>query len=105
MSLTYDDVEPFFGIRIETAEAVTFGVLKIKWSDDVTGIVDLRPMIARGDAFAVLKRDGERFNAVQVSEGGHAVYWLDDDGTELDFGADQTRAWSEKQAALIALAS
>ena len=104
MNLTYEDVEPFFGIKVTKAEAVTFGVLKIVWSDGVTGIVDLRPVIRRSEAFAILRDRPERFDDVHVEEAGHSVFWLSDDGNEIDLGADQLRAWSEKQAALIALA-
>ncbi len=105
MKLSFEDVEPYFGIRITSAEAVTHGVVKITWSDAVTGIVDLRPILARGDIFKDLRDDPDVFDAVQVEAHGHGVFWQASDGTLVDFGADQMRAWSEKQAALIALAS
>jgi hypothetical protein len=83
--------------RIISAEPVIHGVLKIEWDDRYTGIVDLRPVIARGKIFTYLQ-DPENFRKVQVGEYGHAIYWVNESGEEIDFGADSLRQRAERQA-------
>jgi Protein of unknown function (DUF2442) len=90
--------------QILTAEAVIHGVLKVVWSDGYEGVVDLRPLIARGQIFSYLAVP-ENFAAVAVAEYGHSIYWVNERGEEIDLGADSLRAKAEKQAALLALAS
>lgn len=90
--------------RIVSAEPVIHGVLKIVWNDRYTGLVDLRPTIARGRIFTYLQKPGN-FQKVRVTEYGHSIEWLNEKGEQIDFGADSLRATAEKQAALIALAS
>jgi Protein of unknown function (DUF2442) len=77
--------------RIAFAEPVTHGVLRIVWDDGYEGIVDLRPTIARGKIFAYLQKP-ENFSRVRLSEFGHSVEWTNDDGDQIDFGADTLRS-------------
>ncbi len=90
--------------RIVSAEAVIHGVLKIVWNDGYAGVVDMRPTIARGRIFTYL-RNPDNFRRVQVSEYGHSIEWIDDDGLEIDFGADTLRLKAENQAKLNKIAS
>ena len=89
--------------RIDSAEPVIYGVLKIVWNDGFEGVVDLRPVIADGEVFEYL-RNPDNFSKVAVSEYGHSIFWIDDTGYEIDFGADQLREDAEKQAELHRLA-
>jgi hypothetical protein len=91
--------------RIVSATPVLHGVLKIVWDDGYTGLVDMRPILARGKVFTRLQ-DPKTFDAVRVSEFGHSIEWpAEGDGPLLDFAANTLRDTSERQAALIALAS
>jgi hypothetical protein len=90
-------------LRVAAAEPVLPGVVKLRWSDGYEGFVDLRPIIKDGEIFAPL-RDPDRFMRVQIEEHGHGIFWLDDDGDEIDFGCDRLRELSERQAALLDLA-
>jgi len=90
--------------RITSAEPVIHGVLKIVWDDGYEGIVDLRPTIARGKVFTYL-RTPANFKKVSVTEYGHSILWLDDEGYEIDFGADTLRTKAENQARLNEVAS
>jgi hypothetical protein len=83
--------------RIVLAEPVIHGVLKIVWNDGYEGIVDLRPTIARGKIFTHLQKP-RNFSRVLVSEFGHSVEWMDEDGDQIDFGADALRSKAESQA-------
>ena len=47
-------------------------MLKIKFDDGYEGVVDLRPLIAKGKVFAWLSAP-ERFAALKVDEFGHSV--------------------------------
>lgn len=90
--------------RIVLAEPVIHGVLKIVWNDGYEGIVDLRPTIARGKVFTRLQ-NARNFSKVRVSEFGHSVEWVDEDGDQIDFGADTLRSKAENQARLNEVAS
>ena len=85
--------------RIASAEPVIHGVLKVKWTDGYTGIVDLRPVIERGKIFTYLQ-DPNNFQKVKVGENGHAIFWINERGEEIDFGSDSLRQRAEKQADL-----
>lgn len=85
--------------RIVSAEPVIHGVLKIRWNDGYDGVVDLRPILERGEAFTHLQ-DPDRFREVHVGEYGHAVFWINDRGEEIDFGADALRRRAVEQAEL-----
>ena len=85
--------------RIVSVEPVIHGVLKIVWTDKYEGVVDLRPTIDRGKAFAYLKNP-KNFKKVRMDEYGHSISWVDEEGQEIDFGADSLRAKAENQAKL-----
>jgi len=87
--------------RITSAEPVIFGVLKIGWNDGYMGLVDLRPVIARGQIFTYLQQP-ENFLKFQIGEYGHGIVWINEQGDEIDFGADSLRQRAEQQAALLA---
>ena len=90
--------------RIVSAEPVIHGVLKIVWNDGYEGIVDMRPTIARGKIFSYLQKP-KNFKKLRVSEYGHSVEWTNEDGEEIDFGADTLRRKAENQARLNEVAS
>jgi hypothetical protein len=92
-------------IRMKSVEAILYGVVKIAWTDGFEAIVDLRPVLSEGEMFEFLRRSPDRFSEVRLSEFGHSIYWLDDDGDEIDFGADSLRRRAERQAAILRLAS
>jgi hypothetical protein len=88
--------------RIKLVEPVICGVLKLVFTDGYEGVVDLRPLIAKGEIFAWLQ-DPEHFAAVQMDEYGHSIFWVDDTGYEIDLGADSLRRDCERQAQMHTL--
>jgi hypothetical protein len=90
-------------LHLTHVATVLHGVLKLAWDDGYEGVVDLRPIIAEGEIFEPL-RDPQRFSTVQLSDFGHSIFWLDDEGDEVDFGCDRLRELAERQAALLKLA-
>ena len=91
-------------IAMHSAEPVLFGVVKIIWKDGFAGIVDLRPMLAKGEMFNFLRVNPVRFDDLKLEEYGHTIFWLDDDSEEIEFGSDSLRRRAERQAALLELA-
>jgi hypothetical protein len=85
--------------RIVTAEPVIHSVLKLVFAGGYQGVVDLRPIIARGRIFKWLQKP-KNFSKVQLEAHGHHIYWIDDKGREIDLGADGLRRDAEKQAEL-----
>ena len=85
--------------RMVSVSPVIHGVLKIVWTDGYEGVVDLRPLLARGKIFTYLQTP-ENFEKVRLEEYGHHIYWLDDKGYEIDLSADSLRRDAEKQAEL-----
>jgi hypothetical protein len=85
--------------RITNVEHVIHGVLKIVWNDGYEGVVDLRPVIDRGKIFTYLQ-SAENFKKFKLDEYGHSIEWINDDGHEIDFGADNLRRKAENQAKL-----
>jgi len=83
--------------RIVSAEVVIHGVVKLVYDDGYEGVVDLRPFIARGRIFTYLQSP-ENFKRMQIEEYGHHIFWIDDAGDEIDFGADSLRRDSQRQA-------
>jgi Protein of unknown function (DUF2442) len=83
--------------RVASVEAVIHGVLKLKFLDGYEGVLDLRPFIAGGQIFEWI-RNAENFQKVQLEEYGHSVFWINDEGYEIDFGADGLRRDCERQA-------
>jgi Protein of unknown function (DUF2442) len=92
-------------VRMQSVEPIVSGVLKITWQDGFIGVVDVRSVLARGDMFAFLRNDPNRFNAVSLEEYGYKIFWLDDDGDEIDFGSQSLRDRAERQAEILRLAS
>ncbi|MGD0641299.1 MAG: DUF2442 domain-containing protein [Roseiarcus sp.] len=82
---------------IVDAQTVIHGVLKVAFDDGYVGVVDLRPLIAKGKVFSWLSVPSH-FAAVRVDEFGHSVSWLDDQGYSIDFSADSIRRDAERQA-------
>jgi hypothetical protein len=85
--------------RIISAEPVIHGVLKLVFNDGYEGVIDLRPLIARGRVFTWLQKQ-KNFQKVQIEEHGHHIFWTNDKGQEIDLGADSLRRDAEKQAEL-----
>ena len=92
-------------IAMHSAEPVIFGVVKIVWKDGFAGIVDLRPILAKGEMFNFLRVNPARFDDLKLEDYGHNIFWLDDDNYEIDFGSDSLRCRTERQARLLYLAS
>ena len=89
-------------LRIVSAEPVIHGVLKVVWTDGYEGVVDLRPVIAQGGIFSYLKKP-KAFAKVQLEEYGHWIFWVNEKGEDIDFGADGLRETAEKQAQMHSL--
>ena len=89
--------------RIVAAEIIMQGVLKIEWNDQFEGVVDLRPVIARGGMFDHLKAPAQ-FRVFEIGEHGHALIWRNSAGQEIDFGSGSLRKCAETQAELHRLA-
>jgi hypothetical protein len=83
--------------RIVDAQPVIHGVLKVSFDDGYVGVVDLRPLIAKGRVFSWLSAPTQ-FAAVKVDDFGHSVSWLDDQGYSIDLSADSIRRDAERQA-------
>jgi hypothetical protein len=83
--------------RIVDAQPVIHGVLKVAFDDGYVGVVDLRPLIAKGKVFSWLSAPS-RFSDVKVDEFGHSLSWLDDQGYAIDLSADSIRRDAERQA-------
>jgi hypothetical protein len=92
-------------VAMQSAEPVIFGVVKIVWKDGFAGIVDLRPLFTKGAMFEFLRANPIRFDDLKLEEHGHKIFWLDDQGDEIDFGSDSLRQRAERQAGLLHLAS
>jgi hypothetical protein len=91
--------------RMKSVEPVLYGVLKIAWLDGYQGVVDLRSLLADGEIFEFLRKTPERFNEVKLEGYGHTVFWIDDEGDEIDLGSDSLRRRAERQAEILRLAS
>jgi hypothetical protein len=92
-------------VAMHSAEPVIFGVVKIVWTDGFAGVVDLRPLLAKGEMFEFLRVNPARFDDLKLEEHGHKIFWLDDQGDEIDFGSGSLRQRAERQAGLLHLAS
>jgi hypothetical protein len=55
--------------------------------------------------FEFLRVSPARFDDLKLEEHGHKIFWLDDQGDEIDFGSDSLRQRAERQAGLLHLAS
>lgn len=83
--------------RVASVEPVIHGVLKLVSLDGYEGVIDLRPVLAKGKVFTWLQ-DIEHFRTVRVDEYGHAISWTVDRGYQIDFGEDSLRCDCERQA-------
>jgi hypothetical protein len=92
-------------IAMHSAEPVIFGVIKIIWQDGFAGIVDLRPVLAKGEMFEFLRTNPARFYDLKLEDYGHNIFWLGGDNDEVEFGSDSLRQRAERQASLLYLAS
>ena len=92
-------------VAMHSAEPVIFGVVKIVWEDGFAGVVDLRPLLAKGEMFEFLRASPARFDGLKLEEHGYKIFWVDDQGDEIDFGSDSLRQRAERQAGLLHLAS
>jgi hypothetical protein len=79
------------------AEPVIHGVLKVAFDDGFEGVVDLRPLIAKGKVFAWLATPAH-FASLQIDEHGHSISWTDSTGYVIDLSADSLRRDAERQA-------
>jgi hypothetical protein len=91
-------------IATHSAEPVMFCVIKTVWKDGFAGIVDLRPILAKGEMFNFLRVNPTRFDDLKLEDYGHYIFWLDDNNYEIDFGSDSLRQRAERQARLLHLA-
>jgi hypothetical protein len=91
-------------IAMHSAEAVVFGVVKIVWKDGFAGIVDLRPILAKGEMFNFLRVDPARFDDLKLEDDGHTIFWLNDDSDAIEFGSDALRQRAERKAGVLHLA-
>lgn len=91
--------------RMKLVEPVLFGVVKIEWLDGYEAVVDLRPVLSKGEMFKFLRTAPERFRTVTLDQNGHSIFWVDDDGDEIDFGSESLRLRAERQAELLSQAS
>jgi len=82
--------------RIRSVAPVIHGVLKLTFLDGYEGVVDLRPLIAKGKIFAWLQEPAN-FEKVRLDEYGHSISWVDASGYEIDLGADSLRRDCERQ--------
>ena len=83
--------------HIVLAEPVIHGVLKITFDDGFEGVVDLRPLIAKGKVFAWLEAPAH-FAALKIDDYGHSISWTDGTGYVVDLSADSLRRDAERQA-------
>ncbi len=72
---------------IQSAEPLSLGRIRLVWGDGSELVVDLAPLLAKGDVFAFLA-DPAAFNAVTVGERGRTLIWRDPEGDEIDLCAD-----------------
>lgn len=92
-------------VPMTSVQSVLYGVVKITWLDGYEAIVDLRPVIAEGEAFGFLRSMPENFDAVKLAKFGQAIFWLDNKGDEIDFGSESLRRRAERQAEILRHAS
>jgi uncharacterized protein DUF2442 len=85
--------------RITSVEPIIHGVLKLVFTDGYEGVVDIRPLIARGRVFTWLQKPNN-FQKVRLQEYGHHIFWTNGKGEEIDLGADSLRRDAEKQTEL-----
>jgi hypothetical protein len=89
--------------RITEVAPLAHGIVRVTFSDGVTGDYDLRAILSSGPMFRDLA-DADFFQTVAVGAHGRSFGWrLDQIGHEIDFCADTARAQIETDA-VIAMA-
>jgi hypothetical protein len=83
--------------HIVLSEPVILGVLKVAFDDGFEGVVDLRPLLAKGKVFAWLQAPAH-FVELRIDEHGHSLSWTDATGYVIDLSADSLRRDAERQA-------
>ena len=84
--------------HIVLAEPIIHGVLKVAFDDGFEGVVDLRPLLAKGKVFAWLKRPLISAE-LRIDEYGHSAVvdrWIRHTSSILS--ADSLRRDAERQA-------
>ncbi len=75
---------------VESATALDDHHLRVRWTDGLEGVIDFSELMAK-PFFAPLS-DSRLFRDVRIEEYGHTIYWLTDDGAEIDICPDVLRA-------------
>lgn len=88
--------------RIVNVHPVINGVLRVAFDDGYVGVVDPKPLMAKGKVFSWLSALSH-FAAVRVDAFGHCVSWLDDKGYAIDLSADSIHRDAERQAEIYRL--
>jgi hypothetical protein len=83
--------------RIKAVEIVLHGVVKLEFYDGYIGIADLRPLMNANSWYHFLREPLE-FNKMLSEEYGHHIYWLNEDGIELEIPAEKLKQLSEQQS-------
>jgi hypothetical protein len=91
-------------IAMRSAEPVIFGVVKIVLKDEFAGAADLRPITCKRRILNFLRLNPARFDDLKLEGYGQNIFWLNDDGDEIEFGSDTLRKRVERQAGLLHLA-
>ncbi|MGA8611315.1 MAG: DUF2442 domain-containing protein [Xanthobacteraceae bacterium] len=73
--------------RIENATAHPDHTVTVTWSDGVSAVVDLAPVIARGKVFAAMQEPGYFVEHMRVAEDRLGLEWPN----RVDFSADGLR--------------
>jgi hypothetical protein len=73
--------------RIENATAHPDHTVTVTWSDGVSAVVDLAPVIAKGKVFAAMQEPGYFVEHMRVAEDRLGLEWPN----RVDFSADGLR--------------
>ncbi|GEM_PF-2164500 len=71
--------------RLKRVHPLTDFFVRVTWSDNVTEIKDLGPLLLNHRAFSKVRTDSSLFDTVQVGDEGRRLVW--DDGASLTVGA------------------
>ncbi|VDS06037.1 hypothetical protein DEVEQU_03185 [Devosia equisanguinis] len=71
--------------RLKRVHPLTGYFVRVTWSDDVTEIKDLGPLLLNHRAFSKVRSDSDLFDTVQVGDQGRRLVW--DDGASLNISA------------------
>ena len=84
--------------RIESASALPDNhSVRVRWTDGLEGVIDFSDLMKEG-IFRELS-DPARFQDVRLYEYGHSLYWLAEDGSEIDICPDVLRAKIDPEVA------